>query len=50
MAKGQQKGNREVKKPKADKNKTMSGNTPAPVAKAKPGEATSTKDAAAKRP
>jgi hypothetical protein len=50
MAKGQQKGNREVKKPKADKNKTMSGNTPAPVAKAKPGEAASTKDAAAKRP
>lgn len=38
MAKGQQKGNRETKKPKADKNKPSSGNTPSPSAKSKPGE------------
>lgn len=35
MAKGQQKGNREAKKPKADKNKPASGNTPSPSPKAK---------------
>lgn len=41
MAKDKQKSNRELKKPKADKNKPVSGNTPGPSAKAKPGEAAS---------
>lgn len=40
MAKGQQRSNREPKKPKAAKNKPVSGNTPGPSLKAKPGEAT----------
>jgi len=31
MAKGQQRSNREAKKPKADKNKKKSGAMPAPV-------------------
>jgi len=31
MAKDQRRGNREIKKPKADKNKKKSGMTPAPV-------------------
>ena len=38
MAKSQQKSNRETKKPKADKNKPASGNTPGPSPKSKLGE------------
>ncbi len=34
MAKGQQKSNKEKKKPKADKNKEKTGNTPSPFASA----------------
>jgi len=35
MTKGKQKSNRELKKPKTDKNKPTSGNTPGPSAKVK---------------
>ena len=41
MAKGQKRSNREAKKPKADKKKTLSstGTTPSAVAKPQPGGA-----------
>ena len=34
MARGEQKSNKEKKKPKADKNKAKTGNTPSPFATA----------------